>query len=407
MRYNKRLQPTTTSWALPNSIAFWRRDPVALRCRSAISIEAEARSVVQCSIYVRDGTIRRTAPKFESLVGISMTADDLISQPENLPPHVVLLGAGASLAAFPDGDAAGRQLPLMNNLVEVVGLQPFLENAGLDSVHTDNFELLYTQLLLAPDQTNLASSIERQIEEYFSSLSLPPQVTIYDQLLLSLRRKDVIFTFNWDPLLFDAHARNSDAGFDLPEIFFLHGNVRIGACTTHDCWGARGLQCEICGTLLTPIPLLYPIEDKDYAKEPFIRKSWDAAFKFFRDAFTLTIFGYGAPVSDSAAVDLLHTAWIAASDRTREHIEIIDVADDSVLYDRWGKFAPTHHYHMVNSFSESRIANWPRRTCESLYYPMNHGTPCERFPIPVIDDLDTLQSHVTGLAEAESQLTES
>jgi len=34
-------------------------------------------------------------------------------------PHVFILGAGASVAACPDGDRNGRRLPVMANFVEV------------------------------------------------------------------------------------------------------------------------------------------------------------------------------------------------------------------------------------------------------------------------------------------------
>jgi hypothetical protein len=37
-------------------------------------------------------------------------------------PHVYILGAGASYAAFPRGEKTGRKLPLMNNLVEILQL---------------------------------------------------------------------------------------------------------------------------------------------------------------------------------------------------------------------------------------------------------------------------------------------
>ena len=37
-------------------------------------------------------------------------------------PHVVLLGAGASYAAFPNGDKNGRKLPLLKDFVQVIGL---------------------------------------------------------------------------------------------------------------------------------------------------------------------------------------------------------------------------------------------------------------------------------------------
>lgn len=44
-----------------------------------------------------------------------------------LSPHVVLLGAGASLAAFPNGDAKGNKLPLMSDFVATVGLTELLK----------------------------------------------------------------------------------------------------------------------------------------------------------------------------------------------------------------------------------------------------------------------------------------
>lgn len=50
-------------------------------------------------------------------------------------------------------------------------------------------------------------------------------MTVYDQLLVSLRPTDAVFTFNWDPFLFDAYKRNHLA-VALPPIFFLHGNLR-------------------------------------------------------------------------------------------------------------------------------------------------------------------------------------
>jgi hypothetical protein len=45
------------------------------------------------------------------------------------------------------------------------------------------------------------------VREYFAQLELPVEPTIYDALLLSLRDKDAVFTFNWDPFLFQAHLR--------------------------------------------------------------------------------------------------------------------------------------------------------------------------------------------------------
>jgi len=331
-----------------------------------------------------------------------MTPDELIAEPMGLT-HVVLLGAGASRAAFPDGDGTGRRLPLMDDFVDVLGLRSAIDALAPDLVQVRNFETLYPQLLSRPQCAEAVAALERRVEEYFEGMALPEEVTIYDQLLLSLRPSDAVFTFNWDPFLFDAYRRNHHAVV-LPEIFFLHGNVRIGACPDDGTWGERGLRCPKCGTAFARVALLYPIENKDYSSSPFIREAWHAARTLFESAFTLTIFGYGAPESDAAAVDLLHAAWLNRSDRKFEHVEIIDTAPTSLLHDRWGRFTPTHHYHWISAFEDSRIANWPRRTCESIYHPMTRGIPCERFPLPATADLTSLQEFAARLARPESQV---
>ena len=224
--------------------------------------------------------------------------------------------------------------------------------------------------------------------------------TIYDRLLLSLKPTDAVFTFNWDPFLFDSYQRNRTV-VPLPKIFFLHGNVRIGACPTHDCWGDKGGCCRSCGKPFSDVPLLYPVEKKDYSQDPYIRRNWDTAAQLFKDAFTLSIFGYGAPRSDRDAVNLLRSAWTQRSDRSMEHIEIIDTAEEPILSERWSTFTPTHHYRVVRVFDDCRIAGWPRRTCESLLYPISEGVPCQRISWPSTDDLAELQNYVRQISQYE------
>ena len=145
-------------------------------------------------------------------------------------PHVVILGAGASVAACPDGDKNGRRLPTMENFVEILRLDALLAKYEITNAHK-NFEVLYSSLYSDLSLATLTHEIEAVVHSYFSSLKLPDGPTVYDHLLLSLRRKDAIITFNWDPFLLDAWARNRR--FDLPEIFFLHGNVRAAYCALH------------------------------------------------------------------------------------------------------------------------------------------------------------------------------
>lgn len=328
------------------------------------------------------------------------TAQQLIEEPLDLHPHVVLLGAGASRAAFPNGDANGRLLPVMDDLIDILELHPLMEEAGLGKEQQRNFEILYSQLVSDPRHADAAKKIERHTNEYFSGLMLPNRVTIYDRLLVSLRPKDAVFTFNWDPFLFDAYQRNRDA-VPLPEIFFLHGNVRIGACSIHDHWGARNVQCPECSEVFHEVPLLYPFAQKNYSDNPYIRRNWEAAKALFSDAFTLTFFGYGAPDSDKDAVKLLRLAWTADSNRNFEHIEIIDIVPKARLHERWRPFAPTHHYKVTETFEQSRIARWPRRSCESLLYPMAHGVPCEHFSLPSSDSITDLQEFAAQIARYE------
>lgn len=329
-----------------------------------------------------------------------VTARHLIENPQNRRRHVVLLGAGASRQAFADGDATGRIVPLMCDLVDIIELQPLLEDAGIETGHEKNFEVIYSRLSANPKQEHLAEKIERRLAEYFTFLSLPDQATLYDRLLLSLRPKDAVFTFNWDPFLFDAYQRNRHA-VSLPEIFFLHGNVRIGACRHHDIWGARGELCPDCDRPFENVPILLPHPTKNYSPR-YISSAWEAARIHFRQAFTLTLFGYGAPTSDADAVDLLHRAWLADSARAFEHIEIIDKAKTAVLHGRWSRFTPTLHYRIQEKFEYSRIGRWPRRSCESLLYPMSEGRPCEDFPPPETDSLVELQQYAAELTKYES-----
>ena len=62
----------------------------------------------------------------------------------NHSPHVVILGAGGSKAAFPRGDPNGRVVPVMQQLVECLDLTASLKSAGF--VDPTNFEAIYDDL---------------------------------------------------------------------------------------------------------------------------------------------------------------------------------------------------------------------------------------------------------------------
>ena len=125
----------------------------------------------------------------ESLLASS---DELIRNPAMQRPHVVILGAGASRAACPDGDKNGRRLPVMEDLVSVLRLRDLLTKNGIAGAN-DNFEVLYSSLYSDTSSSSIAHEIEKAVHDYFSALELPDRPTVYDHLLLSVRKKDAVF----------------------------------------------------------------------------------------------------------------------------------------------------------------------------------------------------------------------
>lgn len=330
------------------------------------------------------------------------TKKQLVQSPEGgLRPHVVLLGAGASRGAFPNGDRSGKRIPLMNDLVDILQLRPLLRQAGKGLGNESNFETIYSKLASNPHHASITRKIEQKVGNYFSSLQLPHEATLYDCLLLSLRKEDAVFTFNWDPFLFDAYQRNCHVA-PLPEIFFLHGNVRIGKCPRHERWGERNGNCPACSARFQDVPLLYPVEKKDYSNSPYIKASWGAARELFKEALVLTIFGYSAPGSDSDAVELLKSAWMARSGREFEHVEIVDIVSESTLAKRWSSFTPTLHLNTRKNFCASWIARWPRRSREAVWFPMTEGSPCQEFPMAPTTNLSELQEQTLEIAKWEN-----
>ncbi len=317
-------------------------------------------------------------------------------------PHVVILGAGATLASFPEGDRNGAKLPLMNNLIEVVGLSPILRRYGISAPPGANFEDIYSELYQLGADAKVLREIEAQIEGYFSALQLPDHATIYDKLVLSLREKDLIATFNWDPFLYQACYRNRQVA-RLPHVVYLHGSVAIGYCMEHRKKGSRLGQCSVCHEPLTRSRLLYPIADKNYTSDPFISAEWSGLKAYLRDAFVLTFFGYGAPTSDAAAIALMKGAWGDVEQRELEQTEIVDIKEEDELTKSWEPFIHTHHYDIARSFDESWLGKHPRRTIEAACQQILEAKFIDENPAPQGLALLDLQKWYQELAAFEDQ----
>jgi hypothetical protein len=294
-----------------------------------------------------------------------LSITDEIKNADFKRPHVVVLGAGASLAAFPQGDRNGRKLPVIKNFVDVVRLEPLLSGNNIKPPY-DDFEGIYSDIAADQAKAGLRQEIETKVYDYFSQLELPDEPTLYDHLILSLRPKDVIATFNWDPFLWQAAARNHHFA-KLPTLLFLHGNVATGYCPNCKIVFRRGQRCTGCRTTVVASPLLYPVKQKNYQSDPAIAAHWRTLGRALKSAWAVTFFGYGAPRTDVEAVDLLKAGWGDAEQRNLEQTEIIDIRPEEDLTATWDPFIHTHHYSIRRSFYESYIAKHPRRSCEALW----------------------------------------
>ncbi len=278
-------------------------------------------------------------------------------------PHLVILGAGATRATLPNGDKNGKTLPLMNDLIEILDLSKLITDCT--SEVPNNFEVFYSSI--HKEKSDLSKQIERKIYEYFSSVQIPDKPTIYDYLIFCLREKDVIATFNWDPILDQAlersatYFKNKCREFRLPQILHLHGNVSIGYCIDCQTKGSIMTLCHKCNKPRRKSQLLYPVSEKNYKLDAYIEQNWKAVQKVFEQAYIVTIFGYSKPTSDAKAITLFKNAWGTQEDRDLEEFEIINTEN---TVESWEEFIHTHHFEYTNNFFESKIARFPRRSCE-------------------------------------------
>lgn len=150
-----------------------------------------------------------------------MTKDEGINQVYSGGGHVVILGSGASIAStFRNAEGNGKRLPSMDNFIELVGLTDLIEYIP-QHLRDTNFEKLYSKLHNDDPQSEIILEIEQRIKDYFGDMKLPAEPTIYDYLILSLRNKDLIATFNWDPFLYQAWIRIRKFTENLPLLSFF------------------------------------------------------------------------------------------------------------------------------------------------------------------------------------------
>ena len=285
-------------------------------------------------------------------------------------PHVVILGAGASCAAIPNGDKYGKKISVMSGFIEKLGLSSVISKVDI-STSFDNLEDIYMELdersKVEPLCRDIKEELEKKIRMDMNKYRLPDTPTIYDFLVMSLTSKDLIATFNWDPFLVQAIERAIKYTSNIPQVAFLHGNVAVGFCEKDNIVENVGKICPKCGIPLTPTKLLFPIKKKDYNSDIAIRKAWKTLNNALEKAYMVTVFGYSAPKSDAEAVAMMKKAWGSVNERNLEEIELIDIRAEEVVVESWSEFIHTHHYSYNTSFFDSTLAKYPRRTCEATF----------------------------------------
>lgn len=308
--------------------------------------------------------------------------------------HVVILGAGASIASsIRNPEISGKELPSMNNFIEILQLEDILESVP-KNLQAKNFEIFYSNLYNHNNHSKEIKEIEKRVHAYFKYMELPDKATIYDHLVLSLRPNDLIASFNWDPFLFQAYTRNRKVA-DLPDLAFLHGNVAIGYNKEDDRAAFAGMTHKITGRYYAPTKLLYPVTMKNYNDDDFIKGEWKKVKVYLKSQHTclVTIFGYGAPETDIEAKTLLNKAWGTSKKRSMEQFEIIDIRTEDEVRDVWDNFIHSHHYDYSTNYFDSSLANNPRRTRENyhqhIYFLSEDEAFSESNPIP--NDIHSLK----------------
>jgi len=322
-------------------------------------------------------------------------------------PHLVLLGAGASKAAFPNGEKNGLKLPLMADFVETVnGLSDYLGECGID-YKRQNFEDLYNSLYEDSQYDEIRPAIEKIIYDYFAQMELPDEPTLYDHLILSLTGRDAIATFNWDPFLWQAICRNCHrvGKANLPHLIYLHGNTAVGVCTRHEKIqiGNKDGMCSKCRNRRSRSKLLFPIGKKDYNIDPFIKSSWHDVKYYLKSAYMFTIFGYSAPSSDVEAVGLLSEGWGDKNQRSMEQIELIDKIDEDIIRERWKNFIYVGHEDYHNDFYTSLIGKCSRRSANASFGANYNCIAWEVHPIPKDASWNELDEWLKPYIEVENK----
>ena len=76
--------------------------------------------------------------------------------------HTVILGAGATMAAIPNGDKNGKKSAVMNGMIQKLALDDLLKNVKLDT-KSDNIEDIYSELYAKTEYKAIVVELEKRL----------------------------------------------------------------------------------------------------------------------------------------------------------------------------------------------------------------------------------------------------
>lgn len=276
--------------------------------------------------------------------------------------HLVILGAGSTIATIPNGDKNGEFGYTLANLLNDKCFTSFVKKAQAKGFLTSDVEDLCNQL--CKEDKPLYDEFETLVRKKYASLELPEEFTILDRLVLSLTPNDAIVSFNWDDLLIQAYQRMSEFVPEkmLPILAFPHGNAQAVYNNKH--YTSKRI---VTGANWIDSPLNMPVDEVDYKSDIFIGSQWNILDFFMRNAQMITFFGYSGPSSDE--LDLQHLDELFAKNEICDKIEIIDKDLDTAMEvaKRLVRFKMQSNWlYPCADFWHSTIAKYPRRTLSVL-----------------------------------------
>lgn len=321
-----------------------------------------------------------------------------------LDPHVVIVGAGASIAACRI-DKNGKEVPLLKNIHNILGLTNLLKEYNFSDEQMEDFEKLFSDINGKEAYRELQNKLEYEVCDYFSKLQIPDTPTLYDYLILSLTEKDAIISFNWDPFLMQSYRRNISVG-NLPQLIFPHGNSGVGLCYDCKIKGYANCYCPNCDRKFEQMPLLYPIGKKDYSGNSIIVNEWNSAKAALSKAAGITIYGYGAPVTDVEAVELMKSANKISQMKDIAPFTIINLAENEKEQKRkWAEFYDEAMLLYCNNFEDSLLWRNPRVSLEAEFdsYLQQHPRSFEK-SFNKFSTLKDLQEFVMTITEYDMNI---